>query len=328
LTELEAQCYTLQILNSIKHLHAHRVIHRDLKLGNLFLSEKMEIKLGDFGLATKLDFDGEKKRTICGTPNYIAPEILEGKQGHSYEVDIWSFGVILYTFLIGRPPFETSEVKTTYKKIKMNSYSFPDSVPISSAARNLITKILVTDPSKRPTIDQILNHEFFTAGPIPKLLPSSTLAYPPSASYVKQFAPAGKEKDILSYRSSSPQRFEGTMPASVGVKPSLNERKDFMNTDRVPVKNSNSSTNFMPSPHLNHANSGNLKVDMLALGKISHSDKPAPTSTKHQFNLNTVQDQGRSSREDWIGSRKASEQNEDNFFIPNGLRQSNLRLLY
>ena len=56
----------------------------------------MEIKLGDFGLATKLEFDGEKKRTICGTPNYIAPEILEGKAGHSYEVDIWSLGVIMY----------------------------------------------------------------------------------------------------------------------------------------------------------------------------------------------------------------------------------------
>ena len=66
-----------------------------LKLGNLFLSEKMEIKVGDLGLATKLEFDGEKKRTICGTPNYIAPEILDGKCGHSYEVDVWSVGVIM-----------------------------------------------------------------------------------------------------------------------------------------------------------------------------------------------------------------------------------------
>lgn len=84
----------------MKYLVQFRIIHRDLKLGNLFLSEKMEIKLGDFGLATKLEFDGEKKRTICGTPNYIAPEILDGKVGHSYEVDIWSMGVILYLFEI------------------------------------------------------------------------------------------------------------------------------------------------------------------------------------------------------------------------------------
>jgi len=67
------------------------------------------MKVGDFGLAYKLAFDGERRRTICGTPNYIAPEILESKNGHSYEVDIWSMGVILYILLIGKPPFESTE---------------------------------------------------------------------------------------------------------------------------------------------------------------------------------------------------------------------------
>lgn len=73
----------MQIISGLKYLHKKKVIHRDLKLGNLFLTEKMELKLGDFGLAAKLEFDGDKKKTICGTPNYIAPEILEGKTGHS-----------------------------------------------------------------------------------------------------------------------------------------------------------------------------------------------------------------------------------------------------
>lgn len=67
-----------------------------LKLGNLFLSDEMQMKLGDFGLAAKLEFDNEKRHTVCGTPNYIAPEILENKAaGHSYEVDIWSLGVVM-----------------------------------------------------------------------------------------------------------------------------------------------------------------------------------------------------------------------------------------
>lgn len=150
----------------------------------------MEVKIGDFGLATKLEFDGERKRTICGTPNYIAPEVLEGKQGHSYEVDIWSIGVIIYTLIIGKPPFETSDVKTTYKRIRMNAYNFPDSVGISDAARDIITKILNNDPAKRPTIDDIMMHEWINhAGTIPRLLPASTLACPPSSTYIRQFLP-------------------------------------------------------------------------------------------------------------------------------------------
>ena len=195
LTEIEVQCYIVQLIKALKYLHSHRVIHRDLKLGNLFLTDKMELKVGDFGLATKLDFEGERKRTVCGTPNYIAPEILDGKTGHSYEVDIWSLGVIIYTLIIGKPPFETRDVKTTYKRIKMNAYSFPETAVISEAAKNLISQILVTDPGKRPSLDQILIHDFFNQGTsIPKLLPTSTLACTPSLSYIRTFMPdAGKD---------------------------------------------------------------------------------------------------------------------------------------
>ena len=188
LHELEVQCYLSQICSAVKYLHSHRVIHRDLKLGNLMINDKMEVKIGDFGLATKLEFDGERKRTICGTPNYIAPEVLEGKQGHSYEVDIWSIGVIIYTLIIGKPPFETTDVKTTYKRIRMNAYNFPENVPISDPARDLITKILNNDPTKRPTCDEILTHEWMNnSGTIPRMLPASTLACPPSSTYIRQF---------------------------------------------------------------------------------------------------------------------------------------------
>ena len=76
-------------------MHTNQVIHRDLKLGNLFLDENMRIKVGDFGLAALIKYDGERKRTVCGTPNYIAPEILDKTAGHSYEVDVWSMGCIL-----------------------------------------------------------------------------------------------------------------------------------------------------------------------------------------------------------------------------------------
>jgi polo-like kinase 1 len=170
----------LQIIAALKYLHAHRIIHRDLKLGNLFLNAAMEVKLGDFGLAAKLDFDGERKRTICGTPNYIAPEVLEGRSGHSYEVDIWSLGVIIYTLIIGKPPFETNDVKATYRRIKQNSYSFPEHIPISAAAKDLISSILTSDPQSRPVLDEIIAHEWLSSNSIPKTIPKAYLVCPPN----------------------------------------------------------------------------------------------------------------------------------------------------
>jgi polo-like kinase 1 len=229
LTELEVQCYLVQLVHCLKYLHANRIIHRDLKLGNIFLNEKMEIKVGDFGLACKLEFDGEKRRTVCGTPNYIAPEILENKDGHSYEVDVWSVGVIIYTMLIGKPPFETPDVKTTYQKIKANNYSFPDHVPLSEPAKNLIRQILLRDPLKRLTLDDILASPFLNhGGTIPKLLPVSTLACPPSASYIKQFMPDGVAVKL----TAQPQRLIETAPYNPSSKMSSN----LLATDKVALK--------------------------------------------------------------------------------------------
>jgi polo-like kinase 1 len=182
LLEEEVQYFSLQIISALQYTHANRVIHRDIKLGNLFLSKDMTIKMGDYGLAAKLEFDGEKKRTICGTPNYIAPEILDGKAGHSYEVDVWSFGVVLYTLLVGKPPFETSDVKTTYKRIKANAYAFPEHIQVSAEAKDLVGQILHSTPDFRPTLDDILAHKFFHRNEIPKALPTSALAVPPRFS--------------------------------------------------------------------------------------------------------------------------------------------------
>ena len=109
LTELEVQCYMIQLIKGLQYLRSHKIIHRDLKLGNLFLTDKMELKLGDFGLATKLDFDGETKRSILGTPTYMAPEAIDGK--HSYEVDIWAVAIIMYVLLVGKTPFEFDDPK-------------------------------------------------------------------------------------------------------------------------------------------------------------------------------------------------------------------------
>ena len=188
LDELEVQCYTLQIIRALRYLHNHKIIHRDLKLGNLFLTNKLELKLGDFGLAAKLEYDGQRRKTVCGTPNYVAPEILEKKNGHSYEVDIWSLGVVIYTMLFGTPPFDANDEKVIYKKIKMNSYKFPENIKVENSAKKLISSLLNLDPSKRPSLDAIMEHDFFKIyHSVPLILPLSTLSCPLSQKYISEF---------------------------------------------------------------------------------------------------------------------------------------------
>ena len=208
LTELEAQYYVFYIVKTLQYLHNLKIIHRDLKLANIFLTENMQIKLGDFGLATQLEFDGERKRSLCGTPNYIASEILNGKTGHSFEVDIWCIGIILYILLIGKPPFETNNALETYKRIKSKNFSFPQGERISIPAKELIESILVTEPYKRPSLQEILESDFMTMGTsIPQSLPQSTLACPPPINFIKQYLPnIGPDGIVMNFVSKKKKK--------------------------------------------------------------------------------------------------------------------------
>ncbi|KAK6541234.1 Cell cycle serine/threonine-protein kinase cdc5/MSD2 [Orbilia ellipsospora] len=195
-TEPEARYFLIQMLGAVKYMHSRNVIHRDLKLGNIFLDEDMNVKIGDFGLAALLIDGTERKNTICGTPNYIAPEVLFGKdEGHSFEVDLWSLGIILYAMLVGKPPFQSGNVKEIYQKIKVATYSYPANPPqqISEEAKDLINGLLSPDPRNRPTIDQIADHAFFRAGYFPRQLPNTCM----------KAAPTWNERSINTGSSSS-----------------------------------------------------------------------------------------------------------------------------
>uniref|UniRef100_A0A8C9VV80 Serine/threonine-protein kinase PLK3 n=1 Tax=Scleropages formosus TaxID=113540 RepID=A0A8C9VV80_SCLFO len=176
LTDPEVRYYLRQIISGLKYLHNKGILHRDLKLGNFFVNENMELRLGDFGLAAKLEPVEQRKKTICGTPNYLAPEVLN-RQGHGPEADVWSLGCVMYTLLCGNPPFETLDLKETYRCIKEVRYTLPTS--LTPAAQKLISGILQRNPSDRLTLDQILNHEFFTKGFTPEKLPPSSCVMVP-----------------------------------------------------------------------------------------------------------------------------------------------------
>ncbi|KAL0849934.1 hypothetical protein ABMA28_011859 [Loxostege sticticalis] len=185
ITEPETRFYMHQILLGVQYLHSKRIIHRDLKLGNLFLDDDLHVKIGDFGLAARIEYEGERKQTLCGTPNYIAPEILT-KKGHSFEVDIWSLGCIMYTLLVGKPPFETSTLKDTYKRIKQCEYRIPSS--LRKPAASMIVLQLQSNPARRPSVDKLLQHEFFSAGIMPAALPASCLTTAPRTDQLEGVA--------------------------------------------------------------------------------------------------------------------------------------------
>ena len=191
LKEIEVQYYITQLIQALIHLHDSNIVHRDLKLGNIFLTGKMELKLGDFGLAKKLSFRDEKISEMVGTPAYMAPEILENK-GYSLEVDIWSLGVIMYYLIIGKLPFN----KQNQEDIKR--VSFPKKAIISRAAKSLIEQILKKDPKERPSLKQILRHDFFTLGrSIPRLIPKVFMYKDPSINYIRYFMMDANDNGIV-----------------------------------------------------------------------------------------------------------------------------------
>lgn len=166
LTANEAKYFMIQIVAAVKYLHRKHVVHRDLKLGNLFVNKQLEIKLGDFGLAVVVEYEGQRRFSRCGTPNYLAPEVINGI-GHSYEVDIWALGCILYTMLEGTPPFQGQNTANTYNNILRGKFSI--SSDINNDAKDFIVRSLQTDAKCRPTVFELANMNFLVSKePVPK----------------------------------------------------------------------------------------------------------------------------------------------------------------
>ncbi|XP_063776389.1 serine/threonine-protein kinase PLK4 isoform X2 [Pseudophryne corroboree] len=158
-TDKEARHLMEQIVKGMLYLHSHGILHRDLTLSNLLLSSDMNVKIADFGLAAQLKLPNEKHFTMCGTPNYIAPEIAT-RSAHGLESDVWSLGCMLFTFLVGRPPFDTDTVKNTLNKVVLADYEMPNFV--SREAKDLIFQLLRKNPADRLSLSSVLDHPFMT----------------------------------------------------------------------------------------------------------------------------------------------------------------------
>ena len=150
----------MQICLAMKHVHDRKVLHRDIKGQNIFLMRNGMIKLGDFGISKVLTNTIDKARTMVGTPYYLSPEIVEGRP-YSFKSDVWSLGVLLYELCTLRPPFDGTSIRQLGINICRGSYP-PLPAHFSKEIKNLVTLQLSLDPTKRPTVGQVLKLPFIT----------------------------------------------------------------------------------------------------------------------------------------------------------------------
>jgi serine/threonine protein kinase len=166
--EDEARAVILQVNSALHHCHAKDIVHRDLKPENLLYARPEPdetIKLADFGLAYILNPDALVS-TACGTPGYIAPEVLT-QSGYGKEVDMWALGVVMFILLSGCPPFYDESVQTLFKIIRKGAFTFfaPEFDEVSEDAKDMIRRLLCVNAEERMTSAQVMDHPWIKTAP-------------------------------------------------------------------------------------------------------------------------------------------------------------------
>ncbi|KAH8731094.1 hypothetical protein GQ44DRAFT_605292 [Phaeosphaeriaceae sp. PMI808] len=161
LKEKQARKFARQIASALDYCHRNSIVHRDLKIENILISKTGDIKIIDFGLSNLFSPRGQLK-TFCGSLYFAAPELLQAKQYTGPEVDVWSFGIVLYVLVCGKVPFDDQSMPQLHAKIKKGHVDYPPW--LSAECRNLIHRMLQTDPTQRLTLSEIMNHPWLTKG--------------------------------------------------------------------------------------------------------------------------------------------------------------------
>ncbi|SMN21648.1 similar to Saccharomyces cerevisiae YDR122W KIN1 Serine/threonine protein kinase involved in regulation of exocytosis [Maudiozyma saulgeensis] len=161
LREHHARKFARGIASALKYLHANNIVHRDLKIENIMISTSGEIKIIDFGLSNVYD-SRKLLHTFCGSLYFAAPELLKAMPYVGPEVDIWSFGVVLYVLVCGKVPFDDENSSVLHEKIKQGKVEYPNHLSIEIIS--LLSKMLVVDPQKRAKLKQVIEHPWMNRG--------------------------------------------------------------------------------------------------------------------------------------------------------------------
>lgn len=179
LKEKQARKFARQIASALDYCHRNSIVHRDLKIENILISKTGDIKIIDFGLSN-LFSPRSHLRTFCGSLYFAAPELLQARQYIGPEVDVWSFGIVLYVLVCGKVPFDDQSMPNLHAKIKKGEVEYPQGLTSGklvhmcyqpsrsnqffTECRHIISRMLVTDPKKRASLTEIMNHPWMTKG--------------------------------------------------------------------------------------------------------------------------------------------------------------------
>uniref|UniRef100_A0A7N9APT7 non-specific serine/threonine protein kinase n=1 Tax=Mastacembelus armatus TaxID=205130 RepID=A0A7N9APT7_9TELE len=303
--EKEARSKFRQIVSAVQYCHQRRIVHRDLKAENLLLDADMNIKIADFGFSNEFTL-GSKLDTFCGSPPYAAPELFQGKKYDGPEVDVWSLGVILYTLVSGSLPFDGQNLKELRERVLRGKYRIP--FYMSTDCENLLKKLLVLNPVKRGSLEQIMKDHWMNVGHEdeelkPYIEPEADFN---DSSRIELMVTMGFPKDEIT-ESLHGQKYDDVMatylllgrkaPEFEGSEPLTNS---ILGQRQRPTSDINNSSSISPAhPKVTRSISANQKQRRYS-DHVGPSVPPAVSYTKRSQALSVESDH----REEWDGARR------------------------
>ena len=283
LSEEETSFFFYQIINGVEYLHSKNIVHRDLKPENLLLCEGNILKIIDFGLSNF--YNGNYLSTPCGSPCYASPEMVSGNKYNGFNIDIWAIGIILFAMLCGYLPFEDDDNDILFQKILECKLNYPSH--LSPLAKDIMKKILVTNPEKRIKIPQIKKHKFYLMG---KKLYNKKFNINEEVNDVEDSNDFEEEKinNNKSHYNRLNTEYDDEIDIKINIKKNdkikIKNNKNHENEEHKKTINSNEITPLQTAPNLNDNNNKENNINNNNINEDSHNNN---SNNKDYKSINT-----------------------------------------
>ena len=265
ISEFKTQIIMKQLISALKYLYNNKVFHRDLKPQNILVSSKCIIKITDFGLAKKEIEENKLSETICGSPIYMAPEIIKKKK-YNNKADIWSIGIIFYELLTGKNPYNVRNFDDLVDFINKKNIKIPKNLMITDSGRDLLSKLLVKNSEVRIKWSDIFVHPWITSELSNSILFKTKVnLYKSTLNKSNNSNNSNKSKNSNNSNNSNKSNNSNDLNNSNSSNHSnnLNNLNDINNLEQLNNSNNSNDINISKLENINLNNSSNLSLDSI-----------------------------------------------------------------